>query len=86
MATYSVTTTAKQDQGLAAYRAEINAQRAAAGQAALTLAQTADTVFGRVLAARADRDDEDKRQRLRDAYATASGATQAQVDALLGVT
>lgn len=85
MASYTVTTNAKQDQGLAAYRADVNAQRVAAGQSALTLPQVADLVFGRTLAGRADRDDEDKRQRLRDAYEGAAPATQAQVDALLGV-
>jgi predicted transcriptional regulator len=85
MATYSVTTTAKQDTGLAAYRAEINADRATNGQAALTLAQVADALFGRMLAARADRADEDEKNTIREAWAAASAATKASIKTTLGL-
>lgn len=87
VATYTVNTNARQDAGLAAYRAEINADRAAQTPplGPLTLAQVADALFGRMLAARADRADEDERNTLKDAYQAATPATKAQVKSLLGV-
>lgn len=85
MANYTVTTNAKQDIGLAAYRADINAERALLGQSALTLAQVADGIFGKVCNARADREAEDKRKRRADAFDAAAPATQASIDATLGV-
>lgn len=88
MATYSYTTTAAEEAGLTEVVAGVNAQRAAQspplpaltnGQYLLSILQSAFASYQQQKAARVATD-------LKTNYQNASAATQAQVQALLGVT
>jgi len=84
MATYNFTTSARNDVGLAAFRAEVNAQRAANGQSAITLAQAFDALASRACNEWADQADERDRQSLRDLYIAATPAQRAAARTALG--
>jgi hypothetical protein len=85
VATYTVTTTARQDAGLAYKLAEINAQRAAAGQGALTPAQALNIIVDMMLRSYADSADEDERTTVRQAWIDATPAQRAAAKTALGL-
>jgi hypothetical protein len=80
-----VTTTARQDTGLAYKLADINAQRAANGQSAITLAQAFNAIVDAALRAYADSADEDERQTVRTAWTNATPAQRAAAKTALGL-
>jgi hypothetical protein len=85
MASYSYTTTTRNDAGLAAFRAYVNALRAANGQAAITLAQAYDAFVNKGLNEWADQADEDERATIRQAWIAATPAQRAAAKTALGL-
>jgi hypothetical protein len=85
VATYSYTTTARNDSGLAAFLAYVNAQRAANGQGAITLTQAFNALVSKSMNDWADQADEDERQTVRQAWINATTAQRTAAKTALGL-
>jgi hypothetical protein len=85
VATYSYTTDAAEDKGVAFKLAQVNAQRAEQGQGAITATQLMNGLLKDTLAGWTGQARSDEAARLERAYKAADAATQTQVKTLLGV-
>jgi uncharacterized phage protein gp47/JayE len=85
MATYSVTTTAREDRGLAFMLSRENADRAAAGQPPLDLAGFVDKVLRQAFRQYADQADSEDAASIATAFRNAAPAKQATIKAALGL-